>query len=245
VTGGAESQSATDVFVADLNASFGVWRAQPALPIASLLLALAIEIPGALGRGHTHSGWRTVGGLFTIVWFGWVGTERLWYLRAFRGRRVELRELRALTWAYLGRFLALGFLVGLPLGLVIWPLFLARPAGYLLVFAGISLVLDIGGTFVTPALAFSTRSARRAAGIGLAMLRAEWPRCAWYALVPPLAIILVARALPRSTLGVIPDAALGVTASMLGLWFKGATAAYYLRRRDVPDDGSAFAAPGT
>jgi hypothetical protein len=204
VPGGPESQSATDSFIADLDVSLGVWRAQPALPILSLLLALAIAIPASLGRGHAHRGWGALGGLFTIVWAGWVGTERLWYLRAFRGRRVELRELRALTWAYLGRFLALGLLVGLPLSLVLWPLFLARPTGYLVVFAAVSLILDIGGTFVTPALAFSTRSARRAAGIGLAMLRSEWPRCGWYALVPPLAIVLVARAIPRSTLGLVP-----------------------------------------
>lgn len=239
------SQSATEVFVADLNTSLSVWRAQPALPILSLLLALAIAVPDAIGRGHSDSGWRTIGGLFTIVSFGWVGTERLWYLRAFRGRRLELRELGRVTWAYLGRFLALGLLAGLVLSPVIVPLFLGRPSGYLLIFAAVSIVLDIGGTFVSPALAFSTRSARRSVDIGLRMLRSEWPRCAWYALVPPLALVLLVQSIPRSTLGVIPVAGLGVLASMLGLGFKGATAAYYLRRQNVPEDGSVFAPPGS
>ncbi len=66
-----------------------------------------------------------------------------------------------------------------------------------------------------------------------------WVALPWYALTPPLALILITRALPRSSLAVVPAAIIGTLAWMLNLWFKGATAASYLGGHDVGDDGAA------
>lgn len=102
-------------------------------------------------------------------------------------------------------------------------------------------VTDVSLTFVTPALAFSTRRVRRALAIGLRMIRSEWPVSAWYVLVPPLAAVLIVQILTRTS-----DVPVGIQlltsafATLLNLWFKGATAAFYLRRHDVGDDGAAF-----
>ncbi len=104
--------------------------------------------------------------------------------------------------------------------------------------------MDVLLTFVTPALAYSTDRPAKAIALGWRLLRQDWPQCAWYALTPPLALILITRALPRSSLAVVPAAIFGTLAWMLNLWFKGATAAYYLRGHDVGDDGAARFGPG-
>jgi hypothetical protein len=149
------------------------------------------------------------------------------------------REPAQLTRAFTGRFVALDLIVGLPLSVVLGPLILARPAGWVVYIALVTLVLDVVATFVTPALAYTTSDPFEALGIGWRMLRGEWPHCAWYALTPALAILLINRAVPRSVLGVVPAALVGIAAWMLNLWFKGATAAYYLRGHQVGDRGSA------
>src|SRR5207247_11202300 len=46
-------------------------------------------------------------------------------------------------------------------------------------------------TFVTAALAYTTRSAVRGLAMGVAMIRQTWPRSALYVLCPPLALNLL------------------------------------------------------
>jgi hypothetical protein len=71
-------------------------------------------------------------------------------------------------------------------------------------------------------------------------LRDEWPKSAGYALVPPLAILISLQTLPESALGKFGNLVLGGFSVLLNLWFKGATAAFYLRHHDVGDTGAAF-----
>jgi hypothetical protein len=102
-----------------------------------------------------------------------------------------------------------------------------------------TVVIDLALTFATPALAFSTRTATEALRMGLRMLRDHWPRTAWYALMPPLAVVVllrVAQAQETSRVVVI----LSVFGALLNLWFKGATAAFYLRNVEVGNTGAAF-----
>ena len=47
--------------------------------------------------------------LFSI---GWNGTQRIWFLRAFRGLGLSRSEGWGFTWRFLGRFLVLGLIVG-------------------------------------------------------------------------------------------------------------------------------------
>jgi len=97
-------------------------------------------------------------------------------------------------------------------------------------------------TFVTPALAYTTPSVRRALTVGCRTLRDEWPRSAGYVIVPPLAAIVGVESLPPEAVGQVGKIALSVIAVLFNLWFKGATAAFYLRRHDTGDDGAAFQA---
>src|SRR6266508_1281859 len=216
-------------FSNDLRQALGVWRRSPALPTTSLALGLVYLVPEPYALG-----------MFPLILFGigWVGTERIWYLRSFRGRSISFGEIWRFTWGFLGRFVALGVLVLL----VYVPLFLAfAPTGNLSLLLAIATILtipvDVALTFVTPALTYSTRRATTAIGLGLQTLRDEWPRCAVYALVPPLAFIVASLLSPTQA---VVQALLSGAAMLFNLWVKGATAAFYLRRHDTGDDGSAF-----
>jgi hypothetical protein len=95
----------------------------------------------------------------------------------------------------------------------------------------IMLPLDLALTFVTSALVFTTRSARQALRIGLAMIRQTWPRSGLYLLCPPLALNMLNSIYPTEILvvNVVTTAGLG----LLALLAKGAIAAFYLRERSV------------
>ena len=73
------------------------------------------------------------------------------------------------------------------------------------------------------------------------MIPEAWPKSAWYALIPPLAIVVFCRFLPASFLGIWAQWLLVGLSQLLNLWFKGATAAFYLRRHEVGQDGAAHA----
>jgi len=112
--------------------------------------------------------------------------------------------------------------------------------GWFHVGAGLFLLaMDFALTFVTPALAYTTRSALRAMGIGVAMIRQTWPRSALYVLCPPLALNLLHMIHPFSgrTVGLAISSVL-VVVSLLA---KGAIAAFYLRERgSYSEDGTAY-----
>jgi hypothetical protein len=97
-------------------------------------------------------------------------------------------------------------------------------------------------TFVTPALAFSTRQVSEALSIGWRTLWDGWPATAPYAVVAPLVLIGVGQVFSR-TLGAGGSIGLTLLGLLLALLFKGSTAAYYLREHDVGDDGAAFIGP--
>lgn len=181
-----------------------------------------------------------------VINAGWFGTERICYLRAFRGQSITAPELGRFTRAFIMRYAVLGLIVVVPFVLLLLPAFLDTrsegPRTDLLVAMVILItIVDLALTFVTPALAFSTRRVRGAIGIGLRMIRSEWPRSAWYILVPPLTVVFVGQTISRVTdVGIAGQAFAGVLAPLVNLWFKGATAAFYLRRHEVGDDGAAF-----
>jgi hypothetical protein len=96
---------------------------------------------------------------------------------------------------------------------------------------------DFVFTFVTPALAFSTRRVSEALSIGWRTLWDGWPATAPYAVAAPLVLIGVGQLLSR-TLGAGGSLA-SLVGLLLALLFKGATAAYYLRIHRVGDFGAA------
>lgn len=268
-------QGAWRVFTQDLARAFRVWRTTPLLPLSSIIIMVvdralySVTTPGPVGSGQVPEVTGLVRGLLlgwivllVSVFFtsGWVGTERVWYLRAYRGKAMRPGELWRLTRAFIFRYVVLGLLVFVPMivAFQVAVLWLVRSAlvGHqsfpsvstirtmAIVMFLLNIPLDVFLTFVTPALAYTTRSVRKALGIGWRMLRDEWPRSAGYALVPPLALLLSIQTLPESLLGRAGEFVLSGVGVLLNLWFKGATAAFYLRRYDAGDNGAAFAPPG-
>jgi hypothetical protein len=227
-------------FWEDLHFSLSVWRRLPWLPVVSVVFFLL--------TGFLPEPLWLVGLMVSVLYAGWVGTERICYLRVQRGHPIAVGELRRLTIAFVMRYATLGLVIGLPFApIFVWVGFKSaegeRFVPGLVVTYLISVVVDVCLTFVTPALAFTTRRVRYALWLGLRMIRTEWPRCLWYVLVPPLAVLIVVQLLGRGgDLGVAVQLIVSIVAALLNLWFKGATAAFYLRRYEPEDEknGAAF-----
>lgn len=230
-------------FFTYLRRSLAEWRRHPRLPLVTLAVAGLTSVPAEGGSGIIAF----AALLFSI---GWPGTQRIWYLRAFRGKPMPPGDVWSLSWRFFGRHFRFFFLIGgLVFGGTFWLVWLANgsrapePRYLALYFAPLIIVCDVAGSFIMPALAYSTRSVRTAIREGLGMLRSEWPACLWYAVAPPLALAVVGFGLLEPIVGAVAAAAISLTVgNLLNLWFKGAIALFYLRRNEwVPDDGSARA----
>ena len=245
-----EPTSAWATFATDLRFSAAAWQRDLTVPLLTLVLVLGSAFTEALGREPGQGAFWFLSLPFDLAYCGWVGTQRIWYLRMFRGQTLAPGELFPLTRSFFMRFFVLNVLVSIASLPAFWvalaitggfPVTHHR-AAFVIMVSTWAFVLDVALTFVTPVLAFSTTSAVEALQEGVRLLARQWRHAIWYALVPPLALVLVARSLPREVSGFWIPVALGVTGGMLGLWFKGATAAYYLRR--VPDVGPVGSALG-
>ena len=241
-----DDKLAPDNFVADF-----VWAARAILSQPSVaLVSIALWcLPSVLflRTGQSQKPLVLVVALVLALFgIGWFGVERMFFLRRRQGEKVTLRGLLASAPSFVGRFLRLGFLVGV----VVFPAILivgslvsrfdaAAPhvspaAATRILLMAIMVPVDLGLTFVTSALTFSTRSAREALRIGLTMIRQTWPRSGLYVLCPPLALNMVNSIYPTN----IPAVSVATTAglALLSLLAKGATAAFYLRERPVTAD---------
>ncbi|HEV2953544.1 MAG TPA: hypothetical protein VG015_05600 [Candidatus Dormibacteraeota bacterium] len=238
-------------FLEDIGvAASTLWRA-PALLLAAVLVE--VGIPDVLnliwrpGKG--------LGGFFSavvslIVLAGFVGTERLWFKRLWAGDSLSLRQAAQVTRVYVGRYVRLGLMAtiatlmpfSLAAGLVL-RMVDPRPSRaafgmFILAFAYVWVVIgDVLATFMTPALAFSTASARRAWAIGWQLVRREWPASAPYVVFPPLAFVIGTRLIVSSGQHWV-GYALGPVATVVALVVKGATARFYLRL-DIPAEAGA------
>lgn len=214
----------------DVRSAVAVWRAHPYLPLLTTALWIAESVRL----------WPVVV-VALLVRAGWPGVERIWYLRAFDGATVEPGEVVRFWRAFFWRFVRLGLVVATPWVVVFAVL---RPHAttqrLLAMLAVFSIIVDFGLTFVTPALTFSTRRVTVALRLGLRTIRQEWPRCALYVLAPPLALetlLGLGWIVPR---GSVASYALSGIAVVAGLAFKGATAAFFLRRYPSGRDGAAW-----
>lgn len=268
-------------FAADVKRAWSAWGVAPWLPVITAGLAVALGLPGVLQTlivGEpclpsrcTSEAIRsqirlslTVSLLFipvSLFHAGWSGTERIWYLRIFRGRSLSRQEGWSFSWSFLGRFFVLGLIIALVLVpvylLTFWSLLVrvrSQPGPpdldslrfwQLAVSTVAVLIVEFVLTFVTPALAYTTRRVTEALRIGIRMIKDTWPKCALYVLVPPFAVTLIARFLPAQVVEVWWRLALLPGSALLNLLFKGATAAFYLRRFEVGDRGAVGKAPST
>jgi hypothetical protein len=217
-------------FATDLGVAIRVWARHPFLPLLSLGVWAG---PSLL---PSKPPWDVISVVPYILLVGYPGTEREWYRRAFAGRAFRPRELVSSVAHHFGPFLRLAAMVLLPfallfalppaIGLRIW---IDRTAFFVGMFV-FFLFVDLALTFVVPALTFTTRKVSDAARIGFAMIRDDWPRSGWYALTPPLALLLLVRApLLSREIGSAVRWVLPVVATLLALAFKGAIARHYLR----------------
>jgi hypothetical protein len=193
--------------------------------------------------------------LYVIILFvtaGFVGTERIYYLREFYGREFSLREVPRLTRRFFARFLRLSLIMGIPIGIIISLIIVVEVGihptrnssgeslrvaiSYLVVL----LIVDALLTFVTPILVFSTGSAVEALALGLKFLRHTWPRSLWYVFTPGLSLVAIGLVFPRSEINTSLDVVISVIGGLLAFAFKGAAVPYYLRCIDVVDDDGAF-----
>jgi len=249
--GSFDSKLATVGLVADVSAAGRALAAQPTVALVSICLWWfpILVAAGTSGSPHRNPWLGAADVALLLVFCGWAGAERIFFLRHFAGRAVTLRHLLYLVKAFVGRFLALGLLAAV--AMVVWSVLLSVLSG-----GGVkaqaprsrigtmafTLALDVSLTFVPAALAFTTRSVRRALRIGFAMIRQTWPRCALYVLCPPLALNLnsvIYHPADLPMLRLLGAAALAVVA----LLAKGATVAFYLRQLPVNnDDGAAYIA---
>jgi hypothetical protein len=185
---------------------------------------------------------------------GFVGTQRVWFLHVLRGDPMPWHKVWTLTLSFVGRFVVLGLVIGL----IVIPVFVvgaivghisgapgaARTGSVpidirLIAIAG-GLLIDGALTFVAPALALTFRSTKTALRVGLRMIRQMWPACAWYVIAPGLTLTFFATALPPSVINVWIGAGLGLIGGTLGLWFKGAAVAFYVRAFPATEnDGAA------
>jgi hypothetical protein len=227
-------------FWSDLLTSAAAWVKFPWLPVVSITLTVAADL--------SDGPWWPVSFLSLFVTAGWIGTERICYLRAFRERGITRDELRRMTLSFIPRFAILGMAVA-PLIIPAVIVFAATAptdgatdvAGFLLYANAVGFVLGVTCTFIMPALAFTTRRVRTAVRIGLRMIRTEWPTCWAYVLLPPLIGLAIVRSVgPWAEADLIPRLFALTGAPLLNLWFKGATAAFSLRRWETGDDGAAF-----
>jgi hypothetical protein len=219
----------------DLRASLEAWRTAPALPFLTIAIGLLYELPDVAGPAAVLISLPAL-----LLLAGWAGTQRVWYLRIFRGSTLERAELWPMTRAFMGRYIVLGFVAGIPFALVIVPLLFAvqSRAGRALVSVPVVFAADLVLTFVTSALAFSTQHVPEALTIGWRTLWDGWPGTAPYALVAPLVVIGIGQSLGGAA-GGLGSLAVSEIGLMVALLCKGATSAYYLRTHRVPDSGAA------
>lgn len=224
-----ETPTGADAFLDDIRASWATWRNIPLLPVVTAGVALisAVTVPSHGSFPVLVAGISI--GLFSL---GLLGTQFIWYRRAFDRQPVHAGELIPLTSGFIARYFSLYFLAAVPL---VAPLVVAiytrafdaaSPVwriGPLIYF----LVLAIPLTFVNPSLAFATRKVTRAIPIGLRILTQGWPRDWTYAVIPggvgaSLGGVYLSTPAPWRP-------APGIFASLLSLVFAGAIARYYLR----------------
>ncbi|HLG74376.1 MAG TPA: hypothetical protein VK009_28490 [Chloroflexota bacterium] len=221
------------------------WQAAPLLPAFACALAVAhaLLVPLELSTAPAVAlpGWLASLAL-GVFWIGWLGAQRVWYLRAFRSAPFGPRLLWLLSWRFLGRFLRLGLLLAWRF-ILLWVLLLALfvlarraggyglPAWYGLAAFACGIPMSAVLTFGAPALCYTTRSPAEALRIGFAMTRTFWPDVALYVLLPPAAILVMARISAQQLGGGLLLA--GAMSALMNVLLTGAAASFFLRHNEV------------
>ncbi len=227
-------------FRGDLGDAAGVLVRHPAL--SGLTVALT---GGAIALNRLGHGWVVVALPLYLSLTGFEGTQRVWFLRAFRHRGVARGEVWSMTLRFLPRFLIVtgGSLLVIVVALRGLGLRIESPGPVphpLQSLVAASLLANIALTFVMPALALSYRSWRGALRRGFRMLKDAWPASAFYIFAPGLVLFDLSATVPAGD--ILALVLRTATGAILALWFKGAIVGFYLRQYPhVDDSGAAYA----
>jgi hypothetical protein len=234
----------------DLKTSARLLWASPFLVLLTAALFAAFEL-GA-HRAPPRALWALSELAAGVFLAGFTGTERVWFVRKLRRTSIQPSEVWGLSWRFFWRFVRLGLLasiVYIPAIAVIVatthrqvashprPISLGGDAQVATI--ATVLVLDFLGTFVVPALSLSVSTVGQSLRLGWRVTKQLWPTNAWYLFAPGLTVTAIVGILPASTLPLGTAVVVGVVSTMLGLWFKGAISAFYLRSfPQTADDGA-------
>jgi hypothetical protein len=226
--------SSYEGFVRDFARSAAVWRRDPRLPLTVIAVILVQQVWSLLGE-IADSGWLYVVWLVPFIGLvGFYGTERIWYVASERGTPLTWADIVEHTRELFGRFFGLGFLVtcwtfipSLILGIATNP---EDDLMRVLIILAIWVPLDVVLTFATVVLAFKDIRPIDSVRHSIEVLRAEWPRCAWHALVPPFAVTVAFQVLPRDTLGPVARLIAVIAIELFALLCKGAIVFFYADR---------------
>lgn len=244
-----QSGRAWGTYRADLKWSARALVESPWLVVVTVAIYAVFEL-GA--RGVRPVGlWIFITIAAEVFLIGFIGTQRVWFLRRARGVPITSAEVWSLSWRFFGRFLCLELLCAIPAALVVVPVEIANThqvvsstgvvttttdTGALTVaIVALSFVGDVFLTFVVPALALTTRSVSASIRLAWQVMKRSWPTNAWYLFAPGITLLALSGALPRSVLPTGAALVLSLFSAVVGLWFKGANVAFYMR--SVPPVG--------
>lgn len=223
------------MFWSDLRWSFRSWSSRPEFVVLTAVLLLLVRWSLAVAPSLYWVGY--------LILVAFSATQRIFYLRFWKARDFSIREVPKLTWSLAGRFYRLLAIVGVPILLLMGIIVGVEGAvkttshnakdvlplrvyvSWLVVFFLVDTLL----TFVTPALVYSTRSAKESLKLGFKFLRNTWPNSAWYVLTPGLTISAIALAIPKSDGGSVVGVVIFVASGLVAFGFRGAVVPYYLR----------------
>jgi hypothetical protein len=248
----AQTGSPWGTYRSDLKWSARTLRSSPYFVLVSVGLIALVDLGS---RGVIRP--RAVSGLLSFVvevfFIGFVGAQRVWFLRKLRGARFEAGEVWTIPWQFFGRFLCLDLLGTILVVPIVIPLAVATAHRrtstttnvHLSPWVAVGVVIgaflvDVALTFVVPALALNVRSVKTSIRLGWSVTKRTWPTNAWYVFAPGITLVAVAAVLPESVASSGIYLCIGVISALLSLWFKGAIVAFYVRSVEpASTDGSA------
>lgn len=224
-----------DRFLDDVGRSLAVWRKSPFLPAITAILAGGTA--ATAGPTHGNLAVLAAGLAVGLFYFGWVGTQFVWYQRAFEGQSVQAGEIFSLTWSFMARYVRLYLLGLVPVLLLVfvavrWRTFAFESPGWRVGMLAYLLAFDVASAFVNPTLAFSTRKVFKAVPIGLQILAGSWRETWKYAVVPGVSAVALG-----GIYWVVPSPGrpeMVILIAVISLLFAGAIARYYLRNASTP-----------
>lgn len=216
-------------FGVNLRRALRLWRFDPRLAVTALTVAMLCAL-GSIFTSTGTSSLAPVAWVVQVATLGFLGTIRVWYLDADDGRRMPWDEVLSTSRALWERFFRLGVysvvLMIVPAAVAIAFSLASRVAGTLAFFV-VGLLLDVALTFATVVLSFYDMKAGDAVRYSIAVTQAQWPACAVYVLLAPLAINLTFVVLPARTIDVAVMVPLQLLIAAAALALKGATVLFY------------------